>query len=115
MDERGWPSFLHRLPVADVPVPGLDARIVDDGTVQVAIFEFRDRAEVPVHSHADKWGIVVTGVMELTVGGEQRAVGVGDSYFIPSGVLHGATVAPGTRVIEVFAEHRFDLASGGHP
>lgn len=112
MGERGWPSFVRRLPAAEVPLPGLDARVVDDGTVQVAMFEFTADAQVPVHAHADKWGVVVAGTMELTAGGEPRTVGVGDSYFVPAGVLHGATVAAGTRVIEVFAEHRFDLTPG---
>lgn len=54
----------------------------------------------------------MAGTMDLAVDGEQRTVGVSDSYFVPAGVLHGATVAAGTRVIEVFAEHRFDLRAG---
>lgn len=109
MLDRDWPDFIARLPRANVPVPGLDARIVDDGRCQVALFAFADAGTVPEHTHADKWGIVVAGTMELTVDGSTATVSAGESYFVPAGTAHGATVEGGTRIIEIFAEQRFDL------
>lgn len=110
MLERNWPDFIAgKLPRAEVPVPGLDARIVDDGRCQVALFAFADAGTVPEHTHADKWGIVVDGSMELTVAGSTEVIRAGGSYFVPAGTAHGARVEGGTRIIEIFAEQRFEL------
>lgn len=107
MDERGWPEFVNGLPRAVVPVPGLEARVVDDGEVQVALFTFSAAGTVPEHTHADKWGVVVSGQMELTVDDSTRTVSPGQTYFVPAGVAHGASVEAGSQIIEIFAEQRF--------
>lgn len=109
MDERRWPEFVQGLPRAEVPVPGLEARIVDDGDHQVALFTFTTAGTVPEHTHADKWGVVVAGEMELTVDGSTRTVRPGDTYFVPAGVPHGADVEAGSQIIEIFDEQRFRL------
>lgn len=109
MGEIGWPEFVRALPAAVVPLPGLDARVVDNGTCQVALFDFAADGAVPVHTHLEKWGIVVAGSMELTVDGLPRSVSTGDAYFVPAGVPHGASVRAGTRVIEIFSERRFEI------
>ena len=113
MDDAHWPEFVRGLPMAVVPVSGLDARVVDDGACQVALFDFASDAVVAEHTHADKWGVVVAGQMTLSVDGEERAVAAGDSYFVPAGVPHGARVLAGSRVIEIFAERRFELQDPG--
>ncbi len=51
-----------------------------------------------------KWGTVVAGEIELTIGGETRSYGPGDSYSIPSGVEHGAVIMAGTIAIDAFEE-----------
>ena len=109
MDQQRWPDFFARLPRAEAPVPGLETRVVDDGDCQVALFTFAEAGTVPEHTHADKWGVVVAGQMELTVDGSTRTVGPGDAYFVPAGVPHGANVEAGSRIIEIFAEQRFRL------
>lgn len=113
MDDGRWPDFVTRLPRAEVPVPGLDARVVDDGDHQVALFDFAEAGTVPEHTHADKWGVVVTGQMVLTVDGTTSIVGPGDTYFVSAGVPHGANVEAGSRIIEIFAEQRFRLDGQG--
>jgi quercetin dioxygenase-like cupin family protein len=42
--------------------------------------------------------------MELTIGGETRRYGPGESYYIPGGVAHGARFLSRVRVIDVFGE-----------
>ena len=42
--------------------------------------------------------------MELTIGGETRRYGPGDSYHIPAGVTHGARFLSHFRAIDVFAD-----------
>lgn len=113
MDGARWPDFVRALPVASVPVPGLDARVVDDGACQVALFDFAEDAVVAEHIHADKWGILVAGQMTLSVAGSERPLAAGDSYFVPAGVPHGAQVVAGSRIIEIFGERRFDLQDPG--
>ena len=40
----------------------------------------------------------------MTIGGVTKTYRPGDSYSIPAGVEHGATVKAGTRAIDVFEE-----------
>ena len=60
--------------------------------------------EVTEHSHGNQWGIVVAGEMELTIGGETRVFGQGDSYYIPAGVTHGAILYAGFRALDFFED-----------
>jgi quercetin dioxygenase-like cupin family protein len=57
-----------------------------------------------MHTHGEQWGIVVEGEMELTIGGQTRRCGPGDSYHIPAGVEHGAKFLTHFRAIDVFAD-----------
>ena len=49
--------------------------------------------------------IVLRGALELTMNGQTRHFGPGESYDIPAGVEHGARVAAGSQLIDVFEEH----------
>lgn len=57
-----------------------------------------------MHSHGAQWGTVVEGEITFTIGDQTRVYRPGDSYSIPAGVLHGARITAGTRVIDVFQE-----------
>ncbi len=70
----------------------------------VAFFTFLKDMELPTHSHGTQWGTVVEGEIEFTIGGETKTYCAGDSYTIPAGVEHGASIKAGTRVIDVFEE-----------
>ena len=101
-----YPDFITALPGIDLPFP---EDVVQGSTVKsdaglVAFFTFLKDMELPVHSHGAQWGIVVEGEIELAIGAETRVYRPGDSYFIPAGVAHGATITAGTRVIDVFEE-----------
>jgi quercetin dioxygenase-like cupin family protein len=47
---------------------------------------------------------VLAGEVALTIAGETRRYGPGESYDIPAGVVHGVSIAAGTVAIDVFAE-----------
>ena len=42
--------------------------------------------------------------MELTIGGEARLLGKGDTYYIPAGVEHSAVFRSPTKAMDLFAE-----------
>ena len=73
-------------------------------------------AKVPLHNHpeSDELIYVLSGVMDMTVGGKPYTVRAGDALRIPAGVEHSATVASKdgpVRAVQVYAtpgpEQRF--------
>ncbi len=52
---------------------------------------------------------MLRGLVTMTIAGESRRLGVGDTYVIPGGVPHGAETGPeGATVIDVFSPPRED-------
>jgi quercetin dioxygenase-like cupin family protein len=102
-DELGalWP-----LPVW----PGVIARTVEGKEMTLAVVELDPDAVVAEHHHPnEQLGIVLSGSMTFTIGGETREIVAGDTYVIPADVPHTATAGPeGSVVIDVFAPVRSD-------
>jgi quercetin dioxygenase-like cupin family protein len=75
-----------------------------------AVVELDPGAVVAEHRHSnEQLGIVLTGTMSFTIGGESRDIGPGMTYTIPADTPHSATAGPdGTVVIDVFAPPRSD-------
>jgi quercetin dioxygenase-like cupin family protein len=67
-------------------------------------YEIPDGVEVPEHAHGAQWGVVIAGSVEFTIGGETRTYERGDTYYVPDGVAHRATIHPGFVGIDVFAD-----------
>lgn len=65
---------------------------------------------VPMHSHPhEQAGIVLSGELTFTIGGETRTLFPGDMYIIPGGVEH--TVAAGNapaQALDIFSPVRED-------
>jgi quercetin dioxygenase-like cupin family protein len=109
-----FPDFITAFPSIDVPFPNdvVSTAVVKSGAGLVAFFTFHKDMELPVHAHGAQWGTVIEGEIEFTIGGVTKIYKPGDSYAIPSGVEHGATIKAGTRVIDVFEEpDRYALKS----
>jgi len=104
MTRAGFPEMITHLPEADISIPGVRGWISQAAEHQVVFFEIDPIGDIPPHSHAEQWGIVVEGEMELTIGVETRRYRPGDSYYIPAGVVHSATFLSHVRAIDVFAE-----------
>ena len=100
------PDFITALAGLEVPfsddVVDIHALRSDEGLV--VFFHFLQDFTLPEHSHKAQWGTVLAGCAVLTIGGVTRSYGPGESYDIPSGVLHGGALKAGTRVIDVFEE-----------
>jgi quercetin dioxygenase-like cupin family protein len=101
-----FPAFIDSFPSLGVPFPEtvVQTRAIRSDSGLVVFFSFHQDMDLPAHSHGAQWGTVVAGEIVFTIGGETRRYGPGDSYDIPAGVVHGARIAAGTRVIDVFAE-----------
>lgn len=100
-------------------LPGIERRTLCHGA-RMLLAEFRLRAgsELPAHAHPhEQTGYLVSGRLRLRIGDETRELGPGDSWSIPGGVEHGASVLADAVAIEVFAPVREDYlpapASGG--
>lgn len=88
--------------------PGVHIRTTWGERMLLSVVDLSPGAAVPNHSHAhEQVGAVLTGEMTLTIDGETRLLKPGDSYVIPGGLQHSATVGPdGAHVIDVFSPVR---------
>ncbi len=99
---------------ADAPpvemLPGLVRRTLADGeSLMLCEFTFEADVEIPTHSHPhEQVGYVVSGRIRLTVGGQSRELGPGDSYRAPSGVPHSALTLEPAVVVDTFSPPRED-------
>ena len=101
-----FPEPIHNLPRADIPLKGLRAYLSQSENHQILFMEFEEDVEIPEHSHGAQIGIVLEGVIELTVDGEKQTYRKGDRYFIPAGVKHTLTTDAGSRIIEVWYPYK---------
>ncbi len=84
---------------------GITARAVHGERLTLAVVELEPRAIAEEHSHADeRLGIVLRGSIRFRVGDEERELGPGETWEIPSDTLHraeagsdGATVSTSSR------------------
>ena len=97
-----YPEFVKNLPEADLPIENLQGWLQKGPNGLMLFLISHETVELPHHSHGDQWGMVVRGSLELTIGEETKLLSPGDSYFIPSGTMHGGTLHKGLRVIDFF-------------
>lgn len=100
------PEIVTRLPEVELPFPSTtvkgNALQSDQGLL--VFFHILKDIELPAHSHKAQWGTVLDGEIELTIGGETRTYGPGDSYNIPAGVVHSGRLPAGAKIIDFFEE-----------
>jgi hypothetical protein len=104
MSSTEFPPFVRSLPEADLPFEGLRGWLAKSESSLLMFNESAVELAVPEHSHGDQWGIIIDGRIDLTIGGTLHTFTRGDSYFIPSGTPHRATIYPGFRAIDYFAD-----------
>ncbi len=104
MAQAEFTTLITGLPLADIPLEGVRGWISQATDHQIVFFDIDPIGGIPPHSHGEQWGIVVEGEMELTIGGETKRYGPGDSYHVPAGVVHSAKFLTHFRAIDVFAD-----------
>jgi quercetin dioxygenase-like cupin family protein len=98
------PVEIKQNPEIDVPVDGIRGWKVGSDTGLVIFFEIDKEAILPEHTHCFQWGVVISGEMELTIGGEARVYRPGDSYKVPEGVPHSGRFNMDTVAMDYFSD-----------
>lgn len=91
--------------------PGVTRRILAAGGGLMTVeFRFRKGAVGALHSHPhEQVGYVASGRFEFTLGDQKRVLGPGDSYYVPSGVVHGVVTLEDGVLLDVFTPQREDF------
>jgi len=72
-------------------------------------FRLRKGSILPRHSHPhEQAGSLVHGRIRLSIGSEEFEAGPGDSWCIPGGMEHEATILEDSLAVEVFSPIRDD-------
>ncbi len=92
------------------PVDGIELKTLTYGKkMSLTEFVMKKGCDLPAHDHPhEQIGFLVSGRIELKVGDQTFNVDPGDSWCIPTGVSHGATVIEDSIAIEVFSPVRDD-------
>jgi mannose-6-phosphate isomerase-like protein (cupin superfamily) len=99
-----YPEWILGLPEIDVPLEGVRGWLLQAAGRQAVFFDIEPIGEIPIHAHGAQFGVVLEGEMSLTIAGETRRCGPGDTYEIPAGTPHGAVFHSRVRVIDFFDE-----------
>lgn len=105
----------HLVDMADVPAidvwgETVQARVIAGDQASLALVELQPGALVPGHQHEhEQLGMCLAGSIEFTVDGEQRLLGPGGTWRIPSNAPHHAVAGPdGAVVVDIFSPVRAD-------
>jgi quercetin dioxygenase-like cupin family protein len=90
-----FPEPILHLPAVEVPVKGLETHLAQGDTFQIVFMSFEHDADIPAHSHAEQWEIVLEGMVDVTIDGKTARYRKGDRMHIPAGVVHAAFVHAG--------------------
>ena len=97
-----FPEIITNLPEADIPIAGSSSHLFQGQTQQFVFMSFEDDVEVPEHSHAAQWGVVLDGEVELTIDGKKHTLAAGQTYFIPKDIKHSARIKKGYKDLTLF-------------
>jgi quercetin dioxygenase-like cupin family protein len=91
---------------------GVVARAVDGAEATLAHIELEPNTAVPEHHHVnEQTGILLSGSMSFTIGGETKEVRPGAMWVIPADVPHSVVAGPeGATLAELFSPPRADWA-----
>ncbi len=101
------------LNVDDIPevelFPGFHARMIHSETMSVIRFRIEEGRQLQEHSHPhEQITNVLSGKLEMTVGGETHMLGPGNAVVIPSNTLHSGFAHTECIVLDVFQPVRED-------
>ena len=104
-----FPEPILKLPIADVPIEGVNAYLSQGTEYQIIFMEFEKDAIIPEHSHESQWEIVLEGNVEYYEEGIKHSYSKGDRFFVPKGKKHSAKVYAGYSSIVFFNQkHRYN-------
>jgi quercetin dioxygenase-like cupin family protein len=98
------------IPAIDVWGETVQARVLVGSNVSLALVELDPGGIVPGHQHVqEQLGMCIEGSITFTIDGEERTLGPGGTWRIPSNAPHHAVAgAEGAIVVDIFAPTRDD-------
>ncbi len=99
-----FPDPILHLPEADLPFPGVKAYLSQSADHQIIFMEFSQDVEVPAHTHAAQWAVVLEGRIDMVIDGQEYSFFKGDRDFIPAQTVHSAKIHAGYADVTFFAE-----------
>ncbi|CAN5912102.1 cupin domain-containing protein [soil metagenome] len=90
--------------------PGVEIRTTPGQEMMLSVVTFEPGALVPEHHHRhEQMGLLISGRLEFTIGGQTRILHPGDLWRIPGGVPHRVVALDGPAVaLDVFHPIRED-------
>ena len=100
-----FPEPILNLPEAQMPLPGCQGYLLQGEKQQIIFMAFSQDTDVPEHSHAAQWEVVLEGQVVTEMFGEKRTYTKGESFFIPEGAPHSAHIAAGYAAMAFFDQN----------
>jgi len=97
-----WKSLLTYPKFNCFPFDGSEDQCVEICKGLLVFFQTLKDIGLPAHGHKGQWRTVIDSQIELTIGGETRTNGPGDSCNIPAGVEHSGRLPAGAKIIDFF-------------
>jgi quercetin dioxygenase-like cupin family protein len=88
---------------------GAQMKVMYGEKIMMSLFDLDPGIAVPGHQHPhEQMGYVLSGEIELCIGGETQRRQAGDAYLVPGNVLHSAKVSEAgpAKVLEIFSPPR---------
>ena len=84
--------------------------LASGGDMMTVQFAFEKGAVGTPHTHVhEQVGYVIQGRFELTLGDDKTVIEVGDTYYVPSNVVHGVVALEDGVLLDVFTPQRQDF------
>ena len=89
-------------------LPGVRIRTFWGKEMLLSLVDLDANTTVPMHSHLhEQAGTIISGEMEMTIGGEKKLLKTGDTYIIPGNVQHNAVTGnKPAQVLDIFSPVR---------
>ena len=81
-----------------------------DGKLMTVEFSFNKGSIGAMHNHPhEQVGYIAKGSFEVTCGDDKEIISKGDSYYVPSNVMHGVVALEDGIIVDVFTPIREDF------
>lgn len=89
--------------------PGYHGKMIHSERMTFVTWEIEEGAPFPEHKHPhEQITYIIEGELELTVSGETKVVGPGNTVIIPPNALHLGRAITACKIVDVFAPVRED-------
>jgi quercetin dioxygenase-like cupin family protein len=95
----------------EITAPGMKRKIMAwDEKLMVVKVQFEKGAVGTLHQHYhSQITHVESGIFEVEIGSEKKILTIGDAFYIPPNVLHGAVCLEAGMLVDVFSPMREDF------